>query len=157
MADLGIDFESLNRKEKRVEKSSAAPSTPNVTMGKAMGSGSGIGRAGAGTLRPAASPMISSAMGTAAGMGMGGGPGVGMGMVGYGSMSQQPMGMSMSGVGISVGGMGMGISVGGMGRGMGRRAPMHSPNGLAPGSDMNSYNPMMGRGGYPQQPYGGGY
>lgn len=157
MADLGIDFESLNRKEKRVEKSSAAPSTPNVTMGKAMGSGSGIGRAGAGTLRPAASPMISSSMGTAAGMGMGGGPGVGMGMVGYGSMSQQPMGMSMSDVGISVGGMGMGISVGGMGRGMGRRAPMHSPNGLAPGSDMNSYNPMMGRGGYPQQPYGGGY
>ncbi|KAJ8428855.1 hypothetical protein Cgig2_022994 [Carnegiea gigantea] len=148
MADLGIDFESLNRKEKRMEKSNAAPSTPNVIMGKAMGSGSGIGRAGAGALRPTASPMMGSAMGTAAGMAMGGGPGVGVGMVGYGSMSQQPMGMSMSG---------MGISVGGMGRGMGRGAPMHSPNGLAPWSDTNSYNPMMGRGGYPQQPYGGGY
>ncbi|XP_021741967.1 clathrin interactor EPSIN 2-like isoform X2 [Chenopodium quinoa] len=110
LSDIGIDFESLNRKEKRMEKPSATPATSNVTMGKAMGSGSGMGRAGGGGLRPSPNPM---------GPGMGGGPGVGMGMGSYGSMNQ-PMGM---------GGMGMGP---GMNMGMGQG--MQQPNGLAPGS-----------------------
>nr|CAD1830930.1 unnamed protein product [Ananas comosus var. bracteatus] len=42
-ADIGVDFDSINRKEKREEKkSSTAPVTSTVTMGKAMGAGSGI-------------------------------------------------------------------------------------------------------------------
>ncbi|KAI3743160.1 hypothetical protein L1987_60865 [Smallanthus sonchifolius] len=52
LSDIGVDFEALNRKEKRMEKPSATAVTSNTTMGKAMGSGSGIGRAGAGALRP---------------------------------------------------------------------------------------------------------
>ncbi|XP_021742011.1 clathrin interactor EPSIN 2-like [Chenopodium quinoa] len=143
LSDIGIDFESLNRKEKRMEKPSATPATSNVTMGKAMGSGSGMGRAGGGGLRPSPNPMMGPGMGVGPGAGMGGGPGVGMGMGSYGSINQQPMGM---------GGVGMGA---GMNMGMGQG--MQQPNGLAPGSNMNNYNPMMGRGGYPQQPYGGAY
>lgn len=164
MAELGIDFESLNRKEKRTEKpSSSVPTTSNVSMGKAMGSGTGMGRARAGALRPSVNPMMGSGMG----MGMGTGTGMGMGNgVGVDSIGQQPMGMGMGGYGpmgqqpMSMGGMGvgMGMGMGGMNMGMGRGAPMQPPNnGLAPGSNMNNYNPMMGRGGYPQQPYGGGY
>ncbi|KAF2300124.1 hypothetical protein GH714_009270 [Hevea brasiliensis] len=78
LADIGIDFDAINRKEKRMEKPTTAAVTSTVTMGKAMGSGSGIGRAG------------------------------------------------------------------------GR---MQSPGSAMPGG----YNPMMGTGGYTQQPYGGGY
>lgn len=145
LSDIGVDFESLNRKEKRMEKPSAAPVTSNVTMGKAMGSGTGMGRASVGAMRPPPNPMMGSNMGM--GMGMGGGPGVGMGMGGYGSMNQQPMGMGMGSMGI---GMNMGVNMG-----MGQGVQMQPTNGLAPGSNMGNYNPMMGRGGYPQQPYGG--
>lgn len=142
LSDIGIDFQSLNRKEKRMEKPSATPTTSNVAMGKAMGSGSGMGRAGASRAPPNA--MMGSGMGTGMGMGMGGGPGVGMGMGGYGSMNQQQMGM--------------GIGVGqGMNMGMGQGVTMQPSNSIAPGSNMNNYNLMMGRGGYPQQPYGGAY
>ncbi|KNA10833.1 hypothetical protein SOVF_140740 [Spinacia oleracea] len=151
LSDIGIDFESLNRKEKRMEKPSATPATSNITMGKAMGSGSGMGRAGGAVVRPSPNAMMGSGMGV--GMGGGpGGPGVGMGMGSYGSMNQQPMGMGM-GMGMG-GGMGMNM---GMNMGMGQGVSMQQPNGLAPGPNMNNYNPMMGRGGYPQQPYGGSY
>lgn len=110
--DIGIDFDSINRKEKRMEKQPATPAASTVTMGKAMGSGSGIGRAGASVLRGQPNPMIGSGMG----MGMGPGPGPAMGV------------------------------------------GMQGPTGLPPGSNMPAgYNPMMGAGGYPQQPYGGGY
>ncbi|XP_071717682.1 clathrin interactor EPSIN 2-like isoform X2 [Rutidosis leptorrhynchoides] len=80
MSNIGVDFEALNRKDKRMEKPSATPMTSNVTMGKAMGSGSGIGRAGVGPLRPQQNPMMGPSMA---------GPAYG---VGYGSMNQQPMG-----------------------------------------------------------------
>ncbi|XP_074286014.1 clathrin interactor EPSIN 3-like [Silene latifolia] len=176
LSDIGIDFESLNRKEKRMEKPSATPATSTVSMGKAMGSGSGIGRAGAGALRPAPNQMMGPTMG---GMGMGGGPGVGMGMGNYGSVNQQqPMGMGMGGMGMGMGmgmggtpmGMNMGMGQGvamqpSMGQGvpmqpsMGQGVPMQPPHGLPPGSNINNY-PMMGRGGYPPQQtyqYGGGY
>ncbi|KAH9621672.1 hypothetical protein KSS87_011657, partial [Heliosperma pusillum] len=175
LSDIGIDFESLNRKEKRMEKPSATQATSTVSMGKAMGSGSGIGRAGAGALRPAPNQMMGPTMG---GMGMGGGPGVGLGMGNYGSVNQQQMGMGM---GMGMGGMGMGMGMGGtpmgmnmgmgqgvsmqqsMGQGvpmqpsMGQGVPMQAPHGLPPGSNINNY-PMMGRGGYPPQQtyqYGG--
>ncbi|KAH7691481.1 epsin protein [Dioscorea alata] len=84
LADIGIDFDSLNRKEriKEKEKSLASAATSTINMGKAMGAGSGIGRAGASGLAPPPNPMMSSAMG----MGMGGSYGVGM---------NQPMGMGM--------------------------------------------------------------
>ncbi|PPD71536.1 hypothetical protein GOBAR_DD31568 [Gossypium barbadense] len=81
LADIGVDFDALNRKEKRMEKPAPNAVTSTVTM-------------------------VWVAW---VGMGMGGGP---------------------------VGGMGMGGGYGGM------------PGG---------YNPMMGSGGYSQQPYGGGY
>ncbi|KAJ8444810.1 hypothetical protein Cgig2_034045 [Carnegiea gigantea] len=151
LADIGVDFESLNRKEKRMEKSTAAPTTSNVSMGKAMGSGSGIGCAGAGVMRPPPNPM----MGSGTGMSMGAGPSVGMGMVNYGSMNQQPMGMGL-GRGGSMG-MAMGMNVSGMNMGVGQGMPMQPTNGLVSGSNMGSYNPTMGRGGYTQQQYGGGH
>ncbi|XP_057732180.1 clathrin interactor EPSIN 3 [Arachis stenosperma] len=129
LADIGIDFASINRKEKRMEKPTTTAVTSTVTMGKAMGSGSGVGRAGAGALRAPPNPMMGSGMG----MGMGNGPAGGMGMGGYGGMSA-PMGMNM---------------------GMAQGVQMQPPTGLYSGSNMaGNYNPMMGTGGYPQRPYG---
>ncbi|XP_028954657.1 clathrin interactor EPSIN 2-like isoform X2 [Malus domestica] len=140
--DIGIDFDSINRKEKRMEKQPATPATSTINMGKAMGSGSGIGRAGASVLRAPPNAMVGSGMGVGMGpgpgMGMGRSPGGGMGMGGYGG-TNQPMDMGTN--------MGMGMN---MGLGMQRQTR------LPPGSNMPSgYNPMMGAGGNPQQPYGG--
>ncbi|KAK8364948.1 hypothetical protein V6Z11_A02G018600 [Gossypium hirsutum] len=147
LADIGVDFDALNRKEKRMEKPAPNAVTSTVTMGKAMGSGSGIGRSGASTLRPPANPMMGSSMGSMGmGMGMGGGPVGGMGMGGgYGGMNQQPMGMGM-GMGMNNMGMNPGM---GMNMGMGQRPQMQGMPG--------GYNPMTGSGSYSQQPYGGGY
>uniref|UniRef100_A0A2P2MFV1 Clathrin interactor EPSIN 3 isoform X2 n=1 Tax=Rhizophora mucronata TaxID=61149 RepID=A0A2P2MFV1_RHIMU len=152
LSDIGIDFDAINRKEKRMERPTASAVTSTVTMGKAMGSGSGIGRAGAGALRLPPNPTMGSGIGMGNGMGMGmsmgmgGGPGSGMGMGGYGGMNR-PMGMGM---GINMGmNMGMGMNVG-----MGQGGQMQPPGSTIPGG----YNPMMGTGGYmPQQQYGGGY
>ncbi|XVF29300.1 hypothetical protein REPUB_Repub15cG0109100 [Reevesia pubescens] len=150
LADIGIDFDAMNRKEKRMEKPAQTAVTSTVTMGKAMGSGSGIGRAGASILRPPATPMMGSGMGMGMGMGMGGGPVGGMGVGGYGGMNQQPMGMGMgmSNMGMNPG-MGMnnmGMNPGmGMNMGMGQRAHMQPQTGMPGG-----YNPMMGSGGYSQ-------
>ncbi|KAM0024928.1 putative ENTH domain-containing protein [Helianthus debilis subsp. tardiflorus] len=157
LSDIGIDFEAINRKEKRMEKPSKTPATSNVTMGKAMGSGSGIGRAGAGALRPASNPMAGSAMG----MGMGAGQGFGGG---YGGLNQpmgmnhmpQNMGMGMNNMPQNMG-MGMNNMPQNMGLGMnnGQGFQMQAPPAagfMPPGN----YNRMMGRGGgYGQQPYGG--
>ncbi|KAK7304294.1 hypothetical protein VNO77_45162 [Canavalia gladiata] len=146
LADIGIDFEAINRKEKRMEKPTTTTVTSTVTMGKAMGSGSGMGRAGVGALRPPANPGMGSGMGMGMGMGMGNNPGVGMGMGGYGGMNSS-MGMGM-GTGVGMGGMG--------GMGMGQGFQMQPPTGMPPGSNMpGNYNSMMGPGGYAQQPYGG--
>ncbi|XVE81114.1 hypothetical protein DITRI_Ditri15bG0036800 [Diplodiscus trichospermus] len=143
LADIGVDFDAINRKEKRMEKPTSTAVTSTVTMGKAMGSGSGIGRAGASALRPAPNPMMGSGMGMGMGMGMSGGPVGGMGMGGYGGMNQ-PMGMGMW---MGMNNMGMGMNMG-----MGQGARMQPQTGMPGG-----YNPMMGSGGYSQQPYGGGY
>ncbi|KAG5002404.1 hypothetical protein JHK87_023476 [Glycine soja] len=133
LADIGVDFEAINRKEKRMEKPTTTAVTSTVTMGKAMGSGSGMGRSGAGSLRPPQNPMMGS--------GMGNGPGVGMGMGGYGGGMNASMGMGMGGMG---------------GMGMGQGYQMQPPTGLPPGSNMpgNYNNSMMGSGSYGQQPYG---
>ncbi|XVF84428.1 hypothetical protein PTKIN_Ptkin17bG0036300 [Pterospermum kingtungense] len=151
LADIGVDFDAINRKEKRREKPAPNAVTSTVTMGQAMGAGSGIGRAGASTLRAPANPMVGSGMS----MGMGGGPAGAMGMGGYGGMNQQPMGMGMGmnnmGMGMGMGMNNMGMNPGmGMNMGMGQGAHMQPQTGM-PGS----YNPMMGSGGYSQQPYGG--
>ncbi|KAJ0806651.1 hypothetical protein HanPI659440_Chr02g0091781 [Helianthus annuus] len=143
LSDIGIDFEAINRKEKRMEKPSKTPATSNVTMGKAMGSGYGIGRAGASALRPASNPM-------GIGMGMGAGPGFGGG---YGGLNQ-PMGMNNMPQNM---GMGMNNMPQNMGMGMnnGQGFQMQAPpaTGFMP---PGNYNPVMGRGGgYGQQPYGG--
>ncbi|KAK1266620.1 Clathrin interactor EPSIN 3 [Acorus gramineus] len=131
LADIGVDFDSLNRKEKRQEKASAAAATvtSTVTMGKAMGSGSGIGRVGASVLAAPPNPIM--------------GGGTGMGMAGYGGGMNQPMGMGM---GMN---MGMGMSM--------MRPPVGMP---PPGLGMpGAYNPMMGMGmgGYGSQQQYGGY
>ncbi|CAI9268625.1 unnamed protein product [Lactuca saligna] len=77
LSDIGVDFEALNRKERRMEKTNTTPmATSNVAMGKAMGSGSGIGRAGMGALRPQPNPMM----------------GPGPNMVGPGGYPNPPMG-----------------------------------------------------------------
>ncbi|KAE8702960.1 Clathrin interactor EPSIN 2 [Hibiscus syriacus] len=157
LADIGVDFDALNRKEKRMEKPAPNAVTSTVTMGKAMGSGSGIGRSGASSLRTPANPMAGSGM-SRMGMGMGFGPAGGMGMGGgYGGMNQQSMGMGMGmnnmgmnpGMGMNNVGMNPGMR---MNMGMGQR-PYMQPQAGMPGG----YNPMMGSGGYSQQPYGGGY
>ncbi|XP_009757776.1 clathrin interactor EPSIN 3 isoform X1 [Nicotiana tabacum] len=148
LADIGVDFDAINRKEKRMEKPSTAPVTSTVTMGKAMGSGSGIGRAGAGALRPSSNPMVGSGMGMGMGMGAGA-PGASAGMGVYGV--NQPMGMGM--------GMGMNRPMNmGMGMNLGQGVHMQQPTGFPPGSTMpGGYNPMMGNGNYGQQSFGGGY
>uniref|UniRef100_A0A1J3GHY0 Clathrin interactor EPSIN 2 n=1 Tax=Noccaea caerulescens TaxID=107243 RepID=A0A1J3GHY0_NOCCA len=147
LADIGVDFEAINRREKRFEKpTNTPPATSTINMGKAMGSGTGLGRTGATAMRPPPNPMQGS------GMPMGG-----MGVGGYGGMSQnQPMVMGMGP------GMNMNMNMGGYGQGQGY--PMQQPQnpGMVPGPNMppgNNYNPMMGQGGYnpQQQSYGGGY
>ncbi|KAL3507146.1 hypothetical protein ACH5RR_032528 [Cinchona calisaya] len=146
LADIGVDFEAINRKEKRMEKPTTAPVVSNVTMGQAMGLGSGIGRAGAGALTAPPNPMMGSGMG----MGMNGpGPGIGMGG-GYASVNQ-PIGGGM--------GMNMPQNMGlGMNIGIGQGGQMQRPMGYVSGSNIPAgYNPMMGMGNYGQQPYGGGF
>ncbi|CAA3009945.1 Hypothetical predicted protein [Olea europaea subsp. europaea] len=132
LADIGVDFDALNRKEKRMEKPATAMAVSNVTMGQAMGSGSGIGRAGA--LGPPSNPMMGS----------------GMGMGGYGG-GNQPMSIRM---GMNTpGNMGIGMNIS-----MGRGVQMQQQTGFPPGSTMSGgYNPIMGPSNYGQQPYGGGY
>ncbi|KAL1535277.1 clathrin interactor EPSIN 2-like isoform X2 [Salvia divinorum] len=151
LADIGVDFDAINRKEKRMEKQPTTTVASTVTMGKAMGSGSGVGRAGAGSLRPQPNPM----MGSVVNFNMAGGPGggIGMGMGGYGGSQLIGRGMGMGpGVRMNMpGAMGMGVNMG-MGPGMNTQQPMgHPPGSTVPGS----YNPMMGAGNYSQQPYGG--
>ncbi|KAJ8459329.1 hypothetical protein OPV22_032255 [Ensete ventricosum] len=165
-ADIGIDFDSMNRKEKRREDKKVSTAPVSITnMGKAMGSGSGIGRAGASALAVPSNPMMGNGMGMGmGGMGMMGGAGMGMGMMGgsgmgmgMGMMGGAGMGMGMSGYGGSMNQpMGMGMNMG-MNQGMMPQRPqMGGPpggNGM-PGA---GYNPMMGMGNYgSQQPYGGG-
>ncbi|CAI9777025.1 unnamed protein product [Fraxinus pennsylvanica] len=144
LADIGVDFDAINRKEKRMEKPTASTVTSNITMGKAMGSGSGIGRAGAGAIRPPPNTMMGSGMGMGMGMGMTNGPGSGYGMGGYSGVNQ-PMGMGMNRPGNMSMGMNMGVH-------------MQQQPGFPPGSTMpRDYNLMMGTGNYDQQSYGGGY
>ncbi|GAB2272639.1 hypothetical protein Dimus_007461 [Dionaea muscipula] len=146
MADIGVDFEALNRKEKRMEKPTMAPATSTAAMGRAMGSGSGVGRVGAGALRPPLNPVMGQGMG----MGIGMGPNMGHG---YGGVNQQ-MGY---GVGMGPMGGGLGANMGmGMNMGMAQGAQIQPMNTLPPGSNLNGYNPSHGAG-YAQQPYGGGY
>ncbi|XP_059302868.1 clathrin interactor EPSIN 2 isoform X2 [Lycium ferocissimum] len=141
LADIGVDFDAINRKEKRLEKPSTAPVTSTVTMGKAMGSGSGIGRAGAGAIRPSSNPMAGAGMGM--GMGAPGASAIGL----YGV--NQPMGMGME--------MARPMHME-MGMNMGQGVQMQQPTGFPPGSTIpGGYNPMMGGGNYGQQSFGGGY
>ncbi|XP_015061134.1 clathrin interactor EPSIN 2-like isoform X1 [Solanum pennellii] len=155
LADIGVDFDAINRKEKRMEKPSTAPVISTINMGKAMGSGTGVGRAGAGALRAPPNPMVGSGMGMGMGIGMGsmgmagGGPAGGPGMGAYGG--NQPYG-----------GMGMNRPMNNMGMGMnmGQGFQMQQPSGFPPGPGapmQGGYNPRMGMGPYGQQPYGGGY
>ncbi|XP_077227079.1 clathrin interactor EPSIN 3-like [Tasmannia lanceolata] len=154
LADIGIDFESINRKEKRMEKPAANPVTSTITMGQAMGSGSGIGRAGATGIAPPLNPTMGSGMGMGMAMGMGGDPRMGMGMgMGGGAGMGMGMGMGMGGYG---GGMNQPLGMG-MNMGMVQGGQMRPTTGFPPVPGMpNGYNPMMGMGGYAsQQPYGG--
>ncbi|PKA59252.1 Clathrin interactor EPSIN 3 [Apostasia shenzhenica] len=136
MADIGIDFDDINRKEKRKEaKSSHAPPSSAITMGKAMGAGSGIGRAGANALNPPLNPTIGTGFVIGS---MGGGL---MGMGGYGGNMNQPST-----------GMGVGMNIGQI-----RPLAAMPPHGLGmPGA---AYSPMnMGEGyGHQQQHGGNGY
>ncbi|KAG9141365.1 hypothetical protein Leryth_001817 [Lithospermum erythrorhizon] len=144
LSDIGVDFDALNRKEKRMEKPPATPVISTVHMGKAMGSGSRIGQADAGNQRPMSNPMMGAGSGAGAGMGMGmAGPRPGASMAGYGGMNQQPMGGRME--------MNMAPN-------MGMGTQMQRPMGFPPGSTMaGGYNSMMGTGNYGHNPYGGGY
>ncbi|KAL5990609.1 hypothetical protein ACLOJK_011512 [Asimina triloba] len=172
LSDIGIDFDSMHRKERREEKSAPAPAASTITMGKAMGTGSGFGRAGAIVLRPHSNHMTGSGMGMGMNMGMGGGSGTGMntGMGGATGMGMNMgmgrgagMGMSMGmggaapmGMGMNMGmggaapmGMGMGMGMGGGGAGMGGGMGMDqgmSGNGVGMGQGMGSGGMGMGPG-----------
>uniref|UniRef100_M0ZZZ0 Epsin, N-terminal; ENTH/VHS n=1 Tax=Solanum tuberosum TaxID=4113 RepID=M0ZZZ0_SOLTU len=156
LADIGVDFDAINRKERRMEKPSTAPVISTINMGKAMGSGTGVGRAGAGALRAPSNPMAGSGMGMGMGMGMGG-----MGMAGGGPAGGPGMG-AYGGANQPYGGMGMNRPMNNMGMGMnmGQGFQMQQPSGFPPGPGapmQGGYNPRMGMGPYGQQPYGGGY
>ncbi|CAN8254226.1 unnamed protein product [Cochlearia groenlandica] len=168
LSDIGVDFEAINRKEKRLEKPTTTQHqqqqvTSTINMGKAMGSGTGLGRAGAGAMRPQTNTMVGSTMPMGVnqnhqmgmGMGMHQNHQMGMGM----NMNQNhPMGMGMNqnqnhpmGMGMNMNQnhpMGMGMNQNhqmGMGMGMHQNHPM--------GMGMN-----MGGGygqGYPMQPQQG--
>ncbi|KAL1827084.1 hypothetical protein ACET3Z_005496 [Daucus carota] len=167
LADIGVDFDAINRKEKRMEKPSQKPVVSTINMGKAMGSGSGIGRAGANALRGAPSPMVGNGMQ----VGIGGAPGIGLGMAGARGPGMNMIHGPSAGMGIGMGmGMGGGYGnqplVGGMNMGMGGGMNMgmrpgvamqQQPSGFPQGPAMGGYNPMMGPGVYGQQPYNGGY
>ncbi|KAL8122448.1 clathrin interactor EPSIN 2-like isoform X1 [Apium graveolens] len=133
--DIGVDFDAINRKEKRMEKPSQTPVMSTVTMGKAMGSGSGIGRAGASALRGGPNPVAS---GMNIGMGGVSGPGMGLG-------GARGAGLGMGMVSVPGGGIGMG---GGPNAGMGMGMPMGGGYGV---------NQSMGGGYGGNQPMGGGY
>ncbi|KAG9128919.1 hypothetical protein Leryth_009664 [Lithospermum erythrorhizon] len=139
LSDIGIDFDAINRKEKRMEKPTTTPVTSTLHMGKAMGSGSGMGRAGAVAIRPPPNSMMGTGINTGM-MGMDiGGPRPGVGMGGYGGMNQQAMGA----------GMGMNMNMGGQ---------MQLVMGFPPISNFQGgYSPMIGAGNYGQSSYGGGY
>ncbi|XP_074584843.1 clathrin interactor EPSIN 3-like isoform X2 [Curcuma longa] len=171
-ADIGIDFDSMNRKEKREEKKLTAAPVSTITMGKAMGTGSGIGRAGAGAMSGPPNPMMGMGMGMMGGAGMGigpmgGGPGMGIGPMGGGlGMGIGPMGGG-AGMGMRMGMGGYGGNMGqpmcmGMNPGMNQGMPLRPPMGAPPpgqgGTAGFGYNPMSGMGNYgSQQPYGGAY
>nr|GME15062.1 clathrin interactor EPSIN 2-like [Ipomoea batatas] len=148
LADIGVDFDAMNRKEKRMEKPTNTTVTSTVIMGQAMGSGSGIGRAGAGALRPQQTQMVSPGVG----MGMNAHPGpraAGVSMAAYRGLNQ-PMGMGM--------GMGMGMSRP-MNMGIGQGMQMQQqPAGFPPGPNIagGGYYPVHGAGNYGQLPFGGG-
>ncbi|XP_010525787.1 PREDICTED: clathrin interactor EPSIN 2 [Tarenaya hassleriana] len=125
LADIGVDFDAINRKEKRMEKQPTTQVISTITMGKAMGSGSGMGRAGASGMRPPPTPMVGTNMA-------------------MGGMSQQPMGMGM-GMGMNMGGYGQGYPMQpqpGMGPGPGMPG-VYNPM-MGPGN----YNPQQPYGGY---------
>ncbi|KAK4766113.1 hypothetical protein SAY87_007755 [Trapa incisa] len=176
LSDIGVDFDSINRKEKRMEKQPATPVASTITMGKAMGSGSGLGRAGVSSLPPSPNLMTGNMGMGSTGMASGQAPGMamgGMGMGGMGMAGSHGMGMGMGGMGGGYGGinqqpvgmnMGMGMNLGynnymsmGMNPGMGQGGfPMQQQQQQHQfGGGYN--NPMMGGSGYPQHPYGRGY
>ncbi|TVU27796.1 hypothetical protein EJB05_19297 [Eragrostis curvula] len=172
-ADIGVDFDSINRKEKRQEKkTNQPPVVSTVTMGKAMGTGSGIGRAGAGAMAPPSNPMgAGRGMGMGGGIGAGAGYGGGMGMnrpMGMGmGMNQQSMGMGMNqqpmGMGMNQQPMGMNMGMGmnqqpmgmNMGMGMNQGMPMRPPMGMGPGGMPGAGYNQMGAAFGGQQQYGG--
>ncbi|KAL1189734.1 Clathrin interactor EPSIN 3 [Cardamine amara subsp. amara] len=177
LSDIGVDFEAINRKEKRLEKPTAAQQqvTSTINMGKAMGSGTGLGRAGAVAMRPPTNSMVGPGMPMPMGMNVGGYGGMNqnhpMGMnqnqaMGMGMNQNHPMGMNHNHpMGMNQNypmGMGMNMNMGGYGQGY----PLQPQQGMgmappgAPPGMTGAYNPMMGQGGYnpqQQQPYGGGY
>ncbi|GLJ29648.1 hypothetical protein SUGI_0584610 [Cryptomeria japonica] len=82
LADIGIHLDSITSSERREEEKK----TPTFSMGKAMGSGSGLGRAGASTMAtPASSMMGPYGMGVMMGPGMGLTPGTNAPEIGIGN------------------------------------------------------------------------
>lgn len=135
LANIGINIDSIAMSEKKEEEKK----TFMGSMGKPMGSGSGLGRGGASTLAPSASPMMGTyatavgmgSYGTGVGIGTGSGMGAGAGL----GMTKGPeMGMNPR--------MGM--------PGMGMQPPMGMPSGTGTGFAMN-YTMGTGQGGFATQ------
>ncbi|CAH2063561.1 unnamed protein product [Thlaspi arvense] len=184
LADIGVDFKAINKKEKRLEKPTTAQQqvTSTINMGKAMGSGTGLGRTGAGAMSIPMGMNQNHLMGMSMnqnhliemGMNVNQNHPMGMGM-GMNMNQNHPMGMGMNinqnhsmRMGMNMNQnhhMGMDMNMGGYGQGpqgypMQPQKGMTMAHGPQAGVTGAAYNPMMGQGGYnpqQQQPYGGGY
>ncbi|KAH0717089.1 hypothetical protein KY285_013120 [Solanum tuberosum] len=121
-----FDFDVINRKEKMMENPSTAPVISTINTGKAMGSGTGDGRAGAGALRAPSNPMTGSGIyGHGYGMGMAsGGPAGGPGVRAYGGANHPYGDMEMN---RPTNNMGMGMN---MGQGFQMQQPSEFPPDL---------------------------
>ncbi|CAM6092744.1 unnamed protein product [Calypogeia fissa] len=165
LAELGIDLKDsiFSAAELRKKEEKAQPTASN--MGRAMGSGTGRGLAGAGGIAPPPAPSMMGGMNMGmGGMGMGvrqpamGGMGMGVntGYMGNPGMAPNVGYSAAPGMGINPG---FGISPGmgmtpGMGQGMGMNPGM-AGYGQGVGMVQGGYATGMGMGGYPNQQYSG--
>ncbi|EOA23429.1 hypothetical protein CARUB_v10016612mg [Capsella rubella] len=161
LADIGVDFEAINRKEKRLEKPTTAQQqvTSTINMGKAMGSGTGLGRAGAGAMRPPTNSMVGSSMNNGGYGGMNQNHPVGIHQNHAAGMNQHfPMGMNQNyPIGMNGNhsmGMNQNYSIGmnqNHSMGMNHNHPMGNQNyPMGMGMNMGGYSQ-----GYPMQPQQG--
>uniref|UniRef100_A0A0D6QWN1 ENTH domain-containing protein n=1 Tax=Araucaria cunninghamii TaxID=56994 RepID=A0A0D6QWN1_ARACU len=141
LAEIGIHLDSITSSERKEEEKKAPP----FSRGKAMGSGSGLGRAGASTMAAPVSPMMGP-------YGMGA-YGANMGMGAYGTGTGAGVGGGMG----AMMGLGTGITPGTVAPGVGMGPAVSMPSNTGAGFATN-FTMGAGQGGLSsQQKYFGGF